>query len=145
MTAAFQVNAFQPNAFQTLTITGVLSATDQNDSGSFTGVVQVAPIIVMDMHDGGPKKRKKEEEEHRKVEAAKAKARRDEVLALFEQIVEGKPRIAEEIAEPFVLIEATIQAPAVIDYEAMLADIARVEQIYSAYIEMDDEDVLLLL
>ncbi len=145
MTAAFQVNAFQPNAFQTLTITGVLSATDQNDSGSFTGVVQVAPIIVMDMHDGGPKKRKKEEEEHRKVEAAKAKARRDEVLALFEQIVEGKPRIAEEIAEPFVLIEATIQAPAVIDYEAMLADIARVEQIYNAYIEMDDEDVLLLL
>lgn len=145
MTAAFQVNAFQPNAFQTLTITGVLSATDQNDLGSFTGVVQVAPIIVMDMHDGGPKKRKKEEEEHRRVEAAKAKARRDEVLALFEQIVEGKPRIAEEIAEPFVLIEATIQAPAVIDYEAMLADIARVEQIYSAYIEMDDEDVLLLL
>jgi hypothetical protein len=145
VTAAFQVNAFQPNAFQTLTITGVLSATDQNDSGSFTGVVQVAPIIVMDMHDGGPKKRKKEEEEHRKVEAAKAKARRDEVLALFEQIVEGKPRIAEEIAEPFVLIEATIQAPAVIDYEAMLADIARVEQIYNAYIEMDDEDVLLLL
>jgi hypothetical protein len=145
VTAAFQVNAFQPNAFQTLTITGVLSATDQNDLGSFTGVVQVAPIIVMDMHDGGPKKRKKEEEEHRRVEAAKAKARRDEVLALFEQIVEGKPRIAEEIAEPFVLIEATIQAPAVIDYEAMLADIARVEQIYSAYIEMDDEDVLLLL
>ena len=63
------------------------------------------PVIVeMDMHDGG--KRKKEEEEHRKQEAAKAKARRDEVLALFEQIVEGKPRIAEEIAEPFV-IEAT--------------------------------------
>jgi hypothetical protein len=70
VTAAFQVNAFQPNAFQTLTITGVLSATDQNDLGSFTGVVQVAPIIVMDMHDGGPKKRKKEEEEHRRVEAA---------------------------------------------------------------------------
>ena len=102
------------------------------------------PVIVeMDMHDGG--KRKKEEDAYRKAEADKAKARRDEVLALFEQIVEGKPKIAEEIAEPFVLIEATIEAPAVIDYEAMLADIARVEQIYSAYIDMDDEDVLILL
>jgi hypothetical protein len=85
------------------------------------------PVIVeMDMHDGG--KRKKEEEEHRRAEAAKAKARRDEVLALFEQIVEGKPRIAEEIAEPFV-IEATAQAPAVINYDAMLADLDRVNRI----------------
>lgn len=145
MTAAFQVNAFQPNAFQTLTITGVLSATDQNDSGSFTGVVQVAPIIVMDMHDGGPKKRKKQEEEHRKAEAAKAKARRNEVLALFERIVEGKPELAEEIAQPFVITQATIQAPAVIDYDAMLASFDKIKQIYNAYIEMDDEDVLLLL
>ena len=120
MTTAFQLDAFENDAFQ---INGT--------------------IVYFDTHDGG--KRKKEEEEHRRAEAAKAKARRDEVLALFEQIVEGKPRVAEEIAEPFVLIEATIEAPAVIDYEAMLADIARVEQIYSAYIEMDDEDVLLLL
>ena len=101
------------------------------------------PVIVeMDMHDGG--KRKKEEEEHRKQEAAKAKARRDEVLALFEQIVEGKPRIAEEIAEPFV-IEAAAQTPAVINYDAMLADLDRVNRIYNEHIEMDDEDVLSLI
>jgi len=101
------------------------------------------PVIVeMDMHDGG--KRKKEEEEHRRAEAAKAKARRDEVLALFEQIVEGKPRIAEKIAEPFV-IEATAQAPAVINYDAMLADLDRVNRIYNEHIEMDDEDVIALL
>jgi len=101
------------------------------------------PVIVeMDMHDGG--KRKKEEDAYRKQEADKAKARRDEVLALFEQIVEGKPRIAEEIAKPFV-IEATAQAPAVIDYDAMLADLDRVNRIYNEYIEMDDEDVLALI
>jgi hypothetical protein len=99
------------------------------------------PVIVeMDMHDGG--KRKKEEDAYRKAEADKAKARRDEVLALFEQIVEGKPRIAEEIAKPFV-IEAT--APAVIDYDAMLADLDRVNRIYNEHIEMDDEDVLALI
>ena len=142
MTAAFQLNAFQPNAFQTLTITGVLSATDQNDSGSFTGVVQVAPIVVMDMHDGGPKKRKKE--------AAKQKKRRDEIIALFEHLVEGKPLIAEEIAAPFIK-EATISELKsidfinTIDFDALMADLAKVQQIYDAYIEMDDEEVLALL
>ena len=107
-------------------------------------VIIPPPIIIeMDMHDGG--KRKKQEEEYRNKEAAKAKARRDEVLKLFEQIVEGKPQLAEEIAEPFVIVEATKQTPAVINYDAMLSDLARVEQIYHAYLEMDDEDVLLLI
>jgi hypothetical protein len=105
-------------------------------------IVTVNPII-FDFHDGGVGKRK--EENQRKAEASKAKARRNEVLALFEQIVEGKPRIAEEIAEPFVITQATKQAPAVIDYDAMLASFDRVEQIYNAYIDMDDEDVFLLL
>ena len=114
------------------------------DTGTWDSATwDYVPVIVeMDMHDGG--KRKKEEDAYRKAEADKAKARRDEVLALFEQIVEGKPRIAEEIAEPFV-IEATAQAPAVIDYDAMLADLDRVNRIYNEYIEMDDEDVLALI
>jgi len=102
----------------------------------------VPVLLDIDTHDGG--KRKKEEEAHRREEAAKAKARRDEVLALFEQIVEGKPKIAEEIAEPFV-IEATNVAPAVINYDAMLADLDRVNRIYNEHIEMDDEDVLALI
>jgi len=107
-------------------------------------IVTVNPVI-FDFHDGGFGKRKKKEEEQRKAEAAKAKARRNEVLELFERIVEGKPELAEEIAEPFVIKQATKQAAAVIDYDAMLASFDRVEQIYNAYIEMDDEDVLLLL
>jgi hypothetical protein len=102
----------------------------------------VPVLIDVDTHDGVDRKRK--EEEHRKAEAAKAKARRDEVLALFEQIVEGKPRIAEEIAEPFV-IEATAQTLAVINYDAMLADLDRVNRIYNEHIEIDDEDVIALL
>lgn len=106
--------------------------------------VIIPPIIIeIDTHDGG--KRKKAEEEYRKKEAAKAKARRNEVLALYEQIVEGKPELAEEIAQPFVIAKATIQAPAIIDYDAMLANFDKVEQIYNAYLEMDDEDVLLLI
>ena len=142
MTAAFQTNAFQPDAFQTLTVTGVLDATDQNDSGSFTGVVQVAPIVVMDMHDGGPKRRKKE--------AEKQKKRRDDVLALFEHLVEGKPLIAEVIAAPFIKQATISELNAVdfvktVDFDALMADLSRVQQIYDAYIEMDDEEVLALL
>jgi hypothetical protein len=104
--------------------------------------VQVAPIVVMDMHDGGPKKRKKE--------AAKQKKRRDEIIALFEHLVEGKPLVAEEIAAPFIK-EATISELKsidfinTIDFDALMADLARVQQIYDAYIEMDDEEVLALL
>jgi hypothetical protein len=142
MTAAFQANAFQPDAFQTLVITGVLNATDQDDSGAFTGIVQVAPIIVMDMHDGGTKRRKKESD--------KQKQRREEIIALFEHIVEGKPLIAEEIAAPFIK-QATISNLKsidfinTIDFDALMADLVRVQQIYDAYIEMDDEEVLALL
>ena len=146
MTAAFQLNAFQPNAFQTLVVTGVLSATDQDDTGSFTGTVGgVVPVIEIDMHDGDKKRKKRLAEE-----SAKAKKRRDEVVALFEHLVEGKPLIAEEIAAPYIK-EATISELKsidfinTIDFDAMMADLARVQQIYDAYIEMDDEEVLALL
>ena len=146
MTAAFQLNAFQPNAFQTLVVTGVLSATDQDDTGSFTGTVGgVVPVIEIDMHDGDKKRKKRLAEE-----SAKAKKRRDEVVALFEHLVEGKPLVAEEIAAPYVK-EATISELKsidfinTIDFDALMADLAKVQQIYDAYIEMDDEEVLALL
>lgn len=145
MTAAYQIDAFQPDAFQTLVITGVLNATDQNDSGAFTGVVSVIPVIDIDMHDGDKKRRKRLSEEAKRAEQRKA-----EIVALFEQIIEGKPLLAEEIAAPFVK-EATIRELKPIgfinnvDFDALMADLSRVQQIYDAYIEMDDEEVLALL
>ncbi len=145
MAAAFQINAFQPNAFQTLTITGVLNATDENDSGAFTGIVSEMPIITIDMHDGDDKRKKQREKE-----AQKAKQRKDEIVALFEHIIEGKPLVAEEIAAPFIK-EATISELKsidfinTVDFDALMADLSKVQQIYDAYIEMDDEEVLALL
>ena len=146
MTAAFQVNAFQPNAFQTLVVTGVLNATDQDDTGSFAGTVGgVVPVIDIDMHDGDKKRKKRLAEE-----SAKAKKRKDEIVALFEHIIEGKPLVAKEIAAPYIK-EATISELKSIDFvnnidfDALMADLARVQQIYDAYIEMDDEEVLALL
>lgn len=120
MTTAFQSNAFQNDAFQ---VVGV-------------------PIIVVDTHDGGQKKRKKE--------ADKQKQRRDEVIALFEQIVEGKPLVAEEIAAPFIKQATISNLKSIdfindIDFDALMADLGRVQQLYDAHIDMDDDEVLLLL
>jgi hypothetical protein len=120
MFAAFQSNAFQNNAFQTI----------------------VTPIVIFDMHDGGPKKRKRE--------ADKKKQRRDEIIALFEQIVEGKPSVARQIAEPYIK-EATINNSKPInlknniDFDALIANLDKVQQIYEVYIELDDDEVLALL
>ena len=83
-------------------------------------IVTISPVI-FDFHDGGVGKRK--EEEQRRREAAKSQARRDEVLALYEQIVEGKPQVAEEIAEPFVIKQATKQAPADENQETLIAQL----------------------
>lgn len=146
MTAAFQTNAFQPDAFQTLVVNGVLNATDENDTGAFVGTVGgVVPVIEIDMHDGD-KKRKKQLAK----EAAKAKKRKDEIVALFEHIVEGKPLVAEEIAAPFIKDATISELKSIdfintIDFDALMADLSRVQQIYDAYIEMDDEEVLALL
>lgn len=145
MTAAFQLNAFQPNAFQTLVVTGVLNATDENDTGSFVGNVQQAPIITIDMHDGDNKRQKKLRDKLRK-EAQKKQEQRDYLIDIFERVVEGKKDdpIIEEIVSSYEKID-TISNLKSIDFDALLQDLARVQQIYDAYIELDDEEVLVLL
>lgn len=145
MTAAFQLNAFQPDAFQTLVVTGVLNATDENDTGSFVGNVQQAPIITIDMHDGDNKRQKKLRDKLRK-EAQKKQEQRDYLIDIFERVVEGKKDdpIIEEIVSSYEKID-TISNLKSIDFDALLQDLARVQQIYDAYIELDDEEVLVLL
>jgi len=144
-TPAFQINAFQPNAFQTLVVTGVLNATDENDTGAFVGDVQVSPLLTLDMHDGDKKRQKKLSEKLRK-EAQKKKEQRDYLIDIFERVVEGKKDdpIIEEIVSDYEKID-TISNLKSIDFDALMQDLARVQQIYDAYIELDDEEVLVLL
>ena len=143
MTAAFQLNAFQPNAFQTLVVDGVLYAVDQNDTGAFVGNVENAPILIVDTHDGGKQKKKFA------AEQAKKQRQKQEIIDLYEQIVEGKPKLAAEIVEPYVK-QATISEinslnTINIDFDSFIKDLARIQQLYDAHIEMDDEEVLALL
>lgn len=117
---------------------GDTSVDVSNNNGWFFVVQPQA----FDTHDGGG--RKKDETERKRL-ADKNKKRRAEIIAAFEYIVEGKPLIAEEIAEEFIITRATNDTPMVVNFDGMLGNLDRVNKIYSVMIDLDDEDVFLLL
>jgi hypothetical protein len=111
-----------------------------NSATGEVGTVTVVPqpvIIIDDTHDGRPFKEQLERD--RKLRAKKKQA----ILDAFERIVEGRPEIAEEIAAPYVVTQS--KAKSAINYDALFADLDRVQRIWDTHLEMDDEDVLTLL
>jgi hypothetical protein len=102
------------------------------------------PVVVIDTHDGGKNKRKQPRYDE---DSKRREARRNEVIAVYEELVEGRPRVVAEIVAPFVETAAPFDIPPVnaIDFDALLADVTRVEALYRELEEMDDEEVLLLL
>jgi len=114
-----------------------------NSATGEVGTVTVVPqpvIIIDDTHDG--RRFKEQLERERKLRAKKKQA----ILDAFERIVEGRPEIAEEIAAPYVVARPKAKsAPPTINYDALFADLDRVQRIWDTHLEMDDEDVLTLL
>ena len=111
-----------------------------NSATGEVGTVTVVPqpvIIIDDTHDG--RRFKEQLERDRKLKAKKKQA----ILDAFERIVEGRPEIAEEIAAPYVVTRP--KAKSAINYDALFADLDRVQRIWDTHLEMDDEDVLTLL
>jgi hypothetical protein len=80
---------------------------------------------------------------------AQPKKSASRIIDLYERIVEGRPEVAEKIVAPFVKTKAQGQqtAPLVrqIDFDKLMRDITKVEDLYKEHIEMDDEEVLSLL
>jgi hypothetical protein len=109
-------------------------------TGSVGTVTAGAPPIVVidDTHDG--RRFKKQIDRERKLREKKRQA----ILDAFERIVEGRPEIAEEIAAPFIA-PTTKAAVQTINYDALFADLDRVQRIWDLHLELDDEDVLTLL
>lgn len=106
------------------------------------GTVTVVPqpvIVIDDTHDG--KRFKEQLKRERKLREKKKQA----ILDAFERIVEGRPEVAEEIAAPFIVPPKAKSAVLVINYDALFADLDRVQRIWDTHLEMDDEDVLTLL
>lgn len=99
------------------------------------------PIVVdFDTHDGDRQRRRFA------VDRDERQKRRNDVIAAFEILVEGKNPIVEKIVEEFTVAKATpsFTRPR-INYDKLLRDIDAVQRIWNAYIDMDDEEILLLL
>jgi len=126
-----------------LVITVSLSGNDATGSaGTVTPSAPPPIVIIDDTHDG--RRFKEQLERERKLRAKKKQA----ILDAFERIVEGRPEVAEEIAAPYVVIKPKAKsAPTgpTINYDALFADLDRVQRIWDTHLEMDDEDVLTLL
>lgn len=104
-----------------------------------------APVILVDTHDGDNKKKKRFD-----AEAEKRAKRRQEIIAAYEELVEGKPRVAQEIVAPFVETNVEVEQEtaipvAQINFDALLNDVVRMERLYRELQELDDEEALLLL
>lgn len=170
MAAAFQINAFQPNAFQTLIVTGVLYATDQNDSGAFVGTVSGGQNNV-DTHDGFTHKeikrieamRKKLEKLRLKQEQAFADANKRRKQTLIEVITppvadvkQTEVELPEVINEPVLVKINDSIARLELEYQLIERKLAQKQAIeaYQSYMaklqadhlaNLDDEEALIML
>lgn len=103
------------------------------------------PIVVIDdTHDGDHRKRLKKRFDD---EVAKTKKKRSDVILAYERIVEGRPDLAKEITKGFEIATVGPQNTSVItvDFDKLINDLARVELLWNEYLEMEDEDVMVLL
>jgi hypothetical protein len=134
VSATGSVGSFAIN--KTIQLTGVQATGAVGDLAPFKPI-----IYIDDTHDPGPDKRKKQH----KLEQEKNKKRRDEIVAAYERIVEGK--IPEEIIAPYVETFATIatkQNVTLTDIQKMVSNLDKMQLIWDDHIESDDEEILLL-
>jgi hypothetical protein len=102
------------------------------------GVSWGAFPILIDTHDGD-----KHRKRIRKVRDER-ELRREQVITAYQTLLEARPQEAAEIVAEYSTPATTLRAPSV-DFDALLADLDAAERLYQAYLEMDDEEVLLLI
>ena len=97
------------------------------------------PVIIdFDTHDGD-----KHRKRIRKVRDER-ELRREQVITAYQTLLEARPQEAAEIVAEYATPATTLRAPSV-DFDALLADLDAAERLYQAYIDLDDEDWLLLI
>jgi hypothetical protein len=118
-----------------------VSLSGNGATGAVGTVTAGAPpiVIIDDTHDG--RRFKEQLKRERKLREKKKQS----IIDAFERIVEGRPEIAEEIAAPFIVLPIAKTAVKTINYDALFADLDRVQRIWDLHLELDDEDVLTLL
>lgn len=117
-------------------------------TGTAGNVIYVpAPIIVVDdTHDGDYHKKLKKRFDK---ENQRLKRKRDDVIAAYERIVEGKPDLAKELTVGFEVKAKSSKESGkslpIIDFDKLINDLDRTEQLWNEYLEMEDEDLMVLL
>lgn len=97
------------------------------------------PVIIdFDTHDGD-----KHRKRIRKVRDER-ELRREQVITAYKTLLEARPQEAAEIVAEYATPATTLRAPSV-DFDALLADLDAAERLYQAYIDLDDEEWLLLI
>lgn len=111
------------------------------DVGTWDDAVWDGSIILVDndTHDGKYLKKQFDEEKRRYDQ------RRKDIIAAYERVVEGKPDVAEEIVRPFVKAATEKVSSPQIDFDRLLANIDEVERLWATFLEMDDEDILVMM
>jgi hypothetical protein len=116
-------------------VSGSMAATEGADTFAASGTV--SGIIGVDTHDGFDTKKKF------KKEVDDKERRKRQLVDIYEELVEARPAIAAEIVAPFA--QRIPSGERNINFDALLADLDRVQSLYREMQEVDDEDVLLLL
>lgn len=126
----------------TIALTGVEA------TGTAGNVIYIpAPIIIVDdTHDGDYHKKLKKQFDK---ENQRLKRKRDDVIAAYERIVEGKPDLAKELMAGFEIKaksskKADKSLPN-IDFDKLINNLDRTERLWNEYLEMEDEDLMVLL
>ena len=129
---------------------GVTVALTGAEATGAAGTVFYTPepiIIVDDTHDGDYHKKlqKRFYEEKQRLEQ-----KRKDVIAAYERIVEGKPDLAKELTAGFEVIDKQIESKGPvfvsnIDFDRLINDLDRTQKLWDEYLEMEDEDLMVLL
>lgn len=109
----------------------------------FGASATVQGSFIFDTHDGGKAQKRKF-----KKEIEDKTRKRQAIVDLYEELVELRPKVAEQIVAPFVEQKRGDKSKSVqrvIDFDALLADLDRVQSLHRELQEIDDEEVLLLL
>lgn len=117
-----------------------LAATEAQDIAAVQVNVQ-QPIIVDDTHDGDylPRKFKRERDERNK--------RKRDIINAYEVLVEGRSPVIEELIAQYAdPVKPTAKAQALqLNIDKLLNNADAAQKLWNAYIDMDDEEILLLL
>jgi len=111
------------------------------------GVGASSGLLFEDGHDGDYHKRRKKlfDDENQRVTR-----KREDIIAAYERIVEGKPDEAQELVEGFEVKDKKKASKAQalspkIDFDRFMKNLDRVERLWELYLEIEDEDFLILL